>query len=62
MSLKEHCKAEQEGESSHLYYLVIAGLMICGVGGAPIAPLGYAYVDDYTETHDSAFYIGKIEL
>ena len=33
--------------------------MICGIGGAPIASLGYAYVDDYTEKHESAFYIGK---
>ena len=57
-SLNSHCESEESGESSSLFYLILVGLMICGIGGAPIQPLGYAYVDDFTEKHESGFYIG----
>jgi len=60
-STNAHCESNKGGESSSLYYMIIVGLMICGIGGAPIASLGYAYVDDYTEKHESAFYIGILQ-
>uniref|UniRef100_A0A8C0GMH9 Solute carrier organic anion transporter family member n=1 Tax=Chelonoidis abingdonii TaxID=106734 RepID=A0A8C0GMH9_CHEAB len=46
--------------SSYLWIFVLMGNLLCGIGEAPIMPLGMSYVDDFSKEENSAFYIGTI--
>uniref|UniRef100_A0A8C0GPB4 Solute carrier organic anion transporter family member n=1 Tax=Chelonoidis abingdonii TaxID=106734 RepID=A0A8C0GPB4_CHEAB len=45
--------------SSYLWIFVLMGNLLCGIGEAPIMPLGMSYVDDFSKEENSAFYIGN---
>ncbi|XP_078488297.1 solute carrier organic anion transporter family member 1C1-like [Ciona intestinalis] len=56
----EACEDNEQTAKSNLYILIIVGIVVCGIGGAPTQPLGLSYVDDHSAEHNSALYIGII--
>jgi len=55
------CKTEDAKSESNIYLFIVAGFMIAGIGGTPIQPLGYSYVDDHANEHNSALYLGELK-
>ncbi|XP_069819796.1 solute carrier organic anion transporter family member 1C1-like [Dendropsophus ebraccatus] len=43
--------------SSYIWVYVLMGNMLRGIGETPIAPLGIAYIDDFSEKQNTALYI-----
>ena len=54
----EDATCDEKNPTSNLYILLIVGMMINGVGGSTMVPLGYSYVDDFSHERNSPLYIG----
>lgn len=44
---------------SNLWLYVFLGNTLRGIGESPLMPLGISYIDDFAQSEESAFYIGK---
>ncbi|CAK8681292.1 unnamed protein product [Clavelina lepadiformis] len=57
---EQNCDEQNDAESSNLYIFILIGIMITGIGGSPLQPLGFSYVDDHATKHNAALYIGIV--
>ncbi|XP_074442042.1 solute carrier organic anion transporter family member 1C1-like isoform X1 [Larus michahellis] len=46
--------------NSYLWLFVLMGNLLRGIGEAPVMPLGFSYIDDFSKEENSAFYIGLV--
>ncbi|XP_071955219.1 solute carrier organic anion transporter family member 2A1-like [Antedon mediterranea] len=51
---------DQNDDNSKAYILLAVGAAIAGAAWTPVKPLGFSYIDDNTNSGNSAFYIGII--
>lgn len=42
-----------------MWIYVLLGNILRGVGETPVQPLGISYIDDFTQSENSALFIGK---
>nr|XP_039249919.1 solute carrier organic anion transporter family member 2A1-like isoform X1 [Styela clava]XP_039249920.1 solute carrier organic anion transporter family member 2A1-like isoform X1 [Styela clava] len=49
---------ENKTPTNQLYILLVVGMMVNGVGGTPIQPLGLSYIDDFAHERNSPLYLG----
>ena len=54
----DDCSATDEGETSNMFLMMVVGMVMVGIGGAAISPLGVSYMDDHSNRHDAAIYVG----
>lgn len=43
-----------------MWIYVFLGNVLRGIGETPVQPLGISYIDDYAQSENAAFYIGKV--
>ncbi|KAM9854608.1 solute carrier organic anion transporter family member 1C1-like [Aulostomus maculatus] len=51
---------ERESSASMWFY-VLLGNVLRGIGETPVQPLGISYIDDYSQSDNAAFYIGCVQ-
>ncbi|XP_033107038.1 solute carrier organic anion transporter family member 3A1-like [Anneissia japonica] len=59
----EECSAEEQGQNEdneRTYAFLAVGAAIAGAAWTPVKPLGFSYIDDNTNSGNSAFYIGIV--
>lgn len=50
----------ERGSSVSMWIYVFLGNVLRGIGETPVQPLGISYIDDYAQSENAAFYIGKV--
>jgi len=55
------CSDSDNGETSSMFMLMVVGMVMVGIGGAAISPLGVSYMDDHSNRHDAAIYVGIMQ-
>ncbi|KAE8612984.1 hypothetical protein XENTR_v10007524 [Xenopus tropicalis] len=49
------------GSMSLMWIFVLVGNLLRGIGETPVEPLGLSYIDEFSQTENSPFYIGIIQ-
>lgn len=65
IGFQPHLLSFQECEidaGSSMWAYVFLGNLLRGIGETPIQPLGIAYLDDFANEDNAAFYIGNVHL
>lgn len=47
---------------SYMWFYVLVGNLLRGIGETPIMPLGVSYVDDFSREENTPFYLGELLL
>ncbi|XP_007259649.2 solute carrier organic anion transporter family member 2B1 [Astyanax mexicanus] len=57
-SSNQTCSKKEGNGHNDVFYILLLGQLLLGIGCVPVQPFGISYIDDYANKKNSPFYVG----